>query len=157
MRDFREVRVVRATTSEELRPLAEQWQQECNCDEFGMKPNIESFLAEIDRLINNENSDVLILLNKDNEIAGLMGLTTFKNPISDGFVANEHFLYIAPKYRGMPIVRLINSAMEWAKKKDCTHLLLNASRMASSTYGRACMLYGRLKFKEFEKSYIKEL
>lgn len=148
--------VVRAISAEELRPLAEQWRQECNCDKFGMKPNMESFLTELDGLINNENGDVLIL-NKGNKIAGLMGLTIFKNPISDGFVANEHFLYIAPRYRGIGAARIIKVAQEWAKNKGCSHLILNASQMASSLYDRTCSLYERMNFKLFEAAFIKEL
>jgi len=140
----------------ELIPIAKAWEKECNCDKFGMKPNVEFFLTELNGLINNENSDVLIL-DTGNEIAGLMGLTIFKNPVSDGLAANEHFFYVLPQHRGISSVRMIKSAIEWAKNKGCSHLILNASRMASSLYDRTCSLYEKLKFQEFEKSYIKKI
>ena len=64
------MRVVEATNIEDMKHVALEWEKECNCAEFGMKPDVESFLAELKGLItaanrvceNQSSSPVLTLL-----------------------------------------------------------------------------------------------
>lgn len=142
--------------TEELRPLAESWRREYNPEKFGLKGDIEVFLADVQNLIGGEKSDVLVLRDKE-KIVGFMGLTCFKSPIGNELIVNEHFWFVDNNYRGIASVRMLKAAEEWGRKRGCSHLMVNASNLASDIYSRICSLYERLGFDKFESSYLKEI
>ena len=139
-----------------VRPLLERWRHETNGVLLGVEIDIEHVVADVARLIDDPNADVLGLV-RDGLIVGFMGVQAFKSPTGPQGVVNEHYLYVAPEYRGMGAVRLIKAAKSWAASRHCDRLLLNASYLASSQHDMACKLYERLGGKPFETTYIMEV
>ena len=139
-----------------LRHLGEAWEREHNGQDFGIKTDINVFLSEIARLVNDGLSDVLVMHDKE-KIVGLLGITAFQNPIGRGLIASEHFWYVLPDYRGLTSVRMVKAAENWAKNRGCTHLIMNASLLASPLYHRVIELYKVFGMREFETSFIKKL
>lgn len=138
---------------EKLKPVALQWKETCNGIGFGIELVPEKHFSDLADLIERDDADLFLLID-DEKVVGYLGVTIFSSPLGNQKIANEHFFYILPQYRGMSSVRMIKTAQKWAKDRNCSHLILNASRMASSLYERACGLYERLNFREFERSYI---
>lgn len=155
------MKVVRATNAEDVvrvEPIAWLWEKECNRDSFGIDLDPSGYLKGLRELIVGSDSDLLLLLADDDEkIAGFMGLTIFKSPLGNQKIANEHFWFVSGENRGKSSMLLIRAAKEWAKEKGCSHLILNASKLASDIHDRLCVFYERMGFKLFETAYIKEI
>ncbi len=142
---------------ERLVPLGNTWYETCNKEKFGIVIEKPAFYAGLEDMINDKNEDVLILVH-EGKVVGCLGITKFKSPLSKAQIANEHFLYVMEKHRaGRGSHLLLGAARQWAINKGCTHLILNASRLAGSSFERVCNLYKRLNFQEFEKSFICQL
>ena len=142
-----------------LAPIAESWRQEANGASFGLTIDTESHLQDLQRLIQSDDSAVLILVQGEKElfVIGYMGLQFFKNPLGPETVAQEHYWYVLPEKRGKGSLRLLSAADEWAKRHDCSHLIMNASHLASDSHDKVCRLYERKGYQPFETSFIKEL
>ena len=100
--------------------------------------------------------DIKEIVNKDN-IVGVMGIVIFKSPIGTEMMATEHFLYVLGRHRGLGSIKLIRYAKKWAKEKGCSHIIFNASKMASDLHDNVCKLYERLGMKHFETVYIQDI
>ncbi len=140
---------------ESIRPLADEWKAFCSCGQFGLEVDINSFLAGLMNLVDGKDSDLLLLIDKD-EIIGFMGLTIFQSPFGKEKVANEHYMFVSPG-RAAGSIRLISAAEEWAKDHGCSHIIMNASNAASDLHDKVCKLYERIGLLKFETSYIKEI
>lgn len=151
------IRLATIKDLEAIYRVALQWKATCNGDALGMKIIDSAYLADIASLINDADKDLLLLVEDAGEIVGYMGMNIFINPLGDQKIFNEHYFFILPKYRGISSVRMIKSAKQWAKSKGCTHMLITASSLANSYYERICCFYEKLKFKEFERTYIATL
>ena len=141
---------------EAVRGLAVEWKETCDCKEFGIETDVDVFLAGLMDLVDGSNTD-LLLLERDNEIVGLMGITLFKSPVSSDTIANEHFWYVKQEHRGKGSLMLLARAKAWAKIKGCSYLIMNASNAASDMHDKVCRFYERAGLKKFETSYIKEI
>jgi len=139
----------------EISPMM-RWLQEANMEQFGVTFDLDVFLTDIQRLIKDENSDLLVLMDNDKPV-GWMGILRFSSPLGKQNWANEHYWYVSPEKRGMGSMMLFDAAKDWAKQKGCTHLIMNASMMASSLHDKVCTFYDRLGMKKFETSYISEI
>jgi len=140
---------------EKLRPVMTLWRQEARIEQFGISFDWETYIKDLQHLANDENSDLLVLM--DNEPIGYMGIQCFNSPLGEQKIANEHYWYVCPEKRGMGSMRLFRAAKNWATQKGCTHLVMNASMMASSLHDKVCMLYERVGMRKFETSYIAEV
>lgn len=138
---------------EAIRPLVVLWKDSCNCKAFGLSEDVDIFLAGLMDLIDGEDSD-LLLLKTGKDIIGFMGLTKFKSPLGNDDIANEHLLFVRPGNEGRGSLKLIAMAKSWAKVKGCSHLIMNASNLASDLHDRVCGLYERLGYVKFETSFI---
>lgn len=137
-----------------LQPLAVQWVHEADRS-FDINFDVGIALRNLQKMIDKENSDVIGLYSDRETIIGYIGIDCFPNPVGEGLCANEHLWYVHPDYRGtMGSLRLIGSALEWAKEHGCTHFILNASELASKLHDRVCVMYEKLGFRRFETSYI---
>jgi GNAT superfamily N-acetyltransferase len=144
--------------TELLRPLAEKWLAESNASSFGLKADVEQHLKDmLNNMVYQDGNDLLILQNDKDEVVGYMGLSTFKSPISDQLIANEHNYYVRPESRGAGGLRLLIEARKWAKGQGCSHLIMNASNLASDLHDKVCTLYQKMNMKHFESSYISEV
>lgn len=141
---------------ERLQPLAEEWLAESNCKDFGIDTDVDKHLWELDSMTKRTDADVLLLMNEE-LIVGYMGIECIENPFGDQIIANEHYWFVVKHARGHGSLRLLWAAKEWAKEKGCSHLIANASYMASDLHDRTCELYERMGMKKFETSYIKEI
>jgi hypothetical protein len=146
--------VGRCYVSEILRPLADEWAQEANGSEFGLLTSPDELLKDVDELTKGPDSVVLLLL-KNAEVAGLIGIVLLKNPVGQERIANEHYWYCLPECRSLKsALMMLEEAKKWAKLKGCSHFMMNASNLASSSHDKVCRLYERLGMKKFETTYI---
>lgn len=141
---------------ESIRPLAVEWKDFCSCDQFGLKVDVNAFLAGLMDLVDGSNSDLLLLVD-NNDIIGIMGITKFQSPFGKEQVANEHYMFIKQGCSVTGGKRLIDAAQKWAKSKGCSHIIMNASNAASDLHDKVCSFYERLGLTKFETSYIKEI
>lgn len=132
------------------------WAKECNPNAFDMMLDYKATKETFNDMVKSPNADVLILFNKDS-IVGVVGIVMFKSPIGAEAMATEHFLYVLSRHRGLGSIRLIKHAKKWAKDKGCSHIIFNASKMASDLHDRVCGLYERLGMKHFETVYIQDI
>lgn len=139
--------------AELLRPLIERWAREANGAAFGLSIDVDRVLLDLQAMIDGQASDVLILV-VDGVIAGLMGLHAFESPTGPQMIANEHYWYVAQEKRGRGSLEMIDAAKAWARAKGCTHMLFNASRLASDLHDDVCRVYEHKGMKPFETTFI---
>jgi len=142
---------------ETLRPIAESWQQEANNNEFGLlADNVNKYLAELHLVAYGSDSDLLVLYDGDNPV-GYIGLRYFDSPLGANRIANEHYFYVIPEKRGMSSIRLLKTAKTLAGMRGCSHIIMNASNLASDMHEKVCGFYEKMGMKLFETSYISEV
>lgn len=143
--------------AEQLRPIALMWKQEAqgNGNAFGIAIDNQTHIDDLQRLIDRDDADLLVLV-RDDAIIGYMGVQTFNSPLGKQMMASEHYWYVLPQYR-IGSIALIKAAFEWARAKGCSHIQMNASKLASEYHDRVCEIYRAFGMKHFETSYIKEI
>ena len=141
-----------------FRPLAEKWAASVQNEarEFGLTVDVDAHLRDLSGLTIDPQSIILVLL-VDSNVAGYMGLRIFQNPLGPEWLAEEHYWFVDPERRGRNSLRLLEAAKEWAKASGCSHLKMNASRLASDLHDDVCRLYERKGMKAFETSYIERI
>ena len=140
--------------TETLRPVVESWQQIVLDNGFGIiADDVDKFLVELGNLATNEDSDLLALYD-DDEPVGYLGMQYFISPLGRQRMANEHYFFVIPEKRGMSSIGLMRVAKVLAKERGCTHLIMNASNLASTLHDKVCNVYERLGFSKFETSFI---
>lgn len=140
--------------TEFLSSIALQWETEANPEKFGIKCSLDKFLASLQELASNPQSALLLLCDDSGNVHGFMGCVLFDSPLDGQLIANEHFWFVTPKHRnGTAAMRLIKAAKAWAKANGASHLIMNASMLASDSHDRVCKLYERT-MKHFETTYI---
>lgn len=139
-----------------LTQVAESWASECNGEEMGIDIDIEVFLEKLADFALGPDSELFVIEN-DGIVFGILGMEIFDSPTGKQRVANEHYWYVIPEHRGVSSIRLLRHGMKWAKDKNCSHIMLNASRLASNLHDEVCHLYECMGFKGFETVYIKNI
>ena len=129
---------------------------ESTCDDFGISLDLHVVIEDVKRLITHDNSDLLVLIHEDG-IVGMMGLRINDSPLGEQQFTNEHYWYVIKEYRGIASIRMVKAAELWAKNMGCSHILLNASYMASDMHDMICKLYDKMSMKRFETVYIKDI
>ena len=141
---------------EELRPIGESWQVIASQNDLGIEVIVDKFLIGAQLLALSTSSDLLVLY-KDGEPVGLIGLQYFDSPLGNQVMANERYFFVMPEHRGISSIRLKKEAENLAMLKGCTHIIFNASNLASKLHDKVCSLYEKTGCAKFETSYIKEL
>ncbi len=150
---------IRLFTSEieTLRPVVESWQRIVLDNGFGIiADDVDKFLVELGNLAAGEDSDLLTLYDGDEPI-GYLGLQYFSSPLGNQKMANEHFMYVVPEKRGLSSMGLIRTAKMLAKTKGCSHIIFNASNLASNLHSKLCRVYEKMGMRLFETCFITEL
>jgi len=154
------MRVIAATNSvddiEALKLLAFEWMDEWNGKAFGIDLRLETHLQDLTRLIENEDSELFLLIKMD-RVIGYMGCTCFDSPLGNQKICQEHYWFVSGKNRGRGALLLLRAVKKWAKDKNCSHLIMNCSNLASDLHDRLCRFYEKIGYMKFETSYIKEL
>lgn len=137
--------------------VLEAWLDESRSQvrKFGIETDVTEYIDEVNELIHSEDHDLLVM-EVAGKIIGLMGLTTFKNPLGKQIMANAHYWYILQNHRGKGI-SFIKEARNWARGKKCSHIIFNSSVMASELHYKVCQIYELLGMKKFETSYIEKI
>ena len=142
---------------ETLRPVVESWQKIVIDNEFNLlADDVNRYLAALHLMAYGNDSDLLVLYEDDTPI-GYIGLRYFESPLGANKVANENYFFIVPEKRGIAGMRLLKMAKMLAKIKGCSHIIFNASNLASDMHDRVCEFYEKLEMKKFETSYISEV
>lgn len=142
---------------EDLMPVALEWKKTCNGSQFGIDLLPVVHFADLASLVERDDADLFLLLNEKNKVIGYMGITSFNSPLGDQKIVQEHYWYVSGNNRGHGTMLLIRAAKEWAKEHGCSHIIFNASNLASGMHDKLCKFYERIGFKKFETSYIKEI
>ena len=151
------VRPVFKTEIQSLRPIAQSWAESTSDNQFNIEIDVEHHMTDLADLALSKTSDLLVLFTDSGRPVGYMGLQTFNSPLGRQVIANEHYWYVMPEHRGRGSVELIKQARAWARQQKCSHMIMNASNLASDLHDRVCRLYARLGMKKFETSYIQEI
>ena len=138
---------------ERLKPVAFQWKESCNGEDFGIELVPEKHFSDLAGLIERDDADLFLLVNED-EVVGYMGVTAFSSPLGNQKVGQEHYWFVSGENRGRGSMLLIRAAKDWAKEKGCTHFIMTASNLASNLHDKVCRFYERIGFKKFETSFI---
>lgn len=142
---------------ETLRPIAESWREEMRANEFGIiVDDVDKFLNELYNMSSRADSDLLVLYDEETPV-GYIGLQYFDSPLGNQKMANERFFFVMPESRGMTSMRLLKSAKFLAKLKGCSHIIFNASNLASDMHDKVCSFYEKMSFNLFETSYISKV
>lgn len=139
---------------ERLFPVIKTWVEECSSNEFGIEMDVADYINEVYKLIHLDDCDLLVM-EVGGRIIGLMGITCYKSPIGSQKIANAHYWYTLPEHRGKGI-SFIFEARKWARERDCTHLILNASNM-NQLHDKVCQIYQRIGMSRFETAFIEKL
>lgn len=139
-----------------VRPALKDWFEECNKDTFGINITVDDTYKNLRNLIEEDDAVVLGLFDGD-EMIGFMGIVIFTSPFGNQRIANEHCWYVRPKNRCGGSLKMIKQATKWAKEQGCSHLIMNASKLAGDLHKRTCQLYKVMGFDLFETSYIRRL
>lgn len=141
---------------ETLRPIAESWFEFASKNKFGIEVSVDKHLLEIGMMAAKDNADLIVLYDEDIPV-GYIGLIYFISPLGEQKIAEEHYLYVVPEKRGLASMRLIKSAKYLAGHKGCSHIIFNASNLASDLHDKICGFYEKQGMKKFETSYISEV
>ncbi len=142
---------------ETLRPIVESWQEIVLDNDFGIiADDVDKFLLGLKALAENEDSDLLVLYDDDTPV-GYLGLEYFISPLGNQKMANEHYFFVMPEHRGISSMGLFKTAKTLAKAKGCSHLIMNASNLASGLHNKLCRVYEKLGFTKFETCFISEV
>lgn len=142
---------------ETLRPIAEFWQKDVVNNDFGIiVDDIDKYLMELRIMASSENSSLIVLYD-DGTPVGYIGLRYFDSPLGNQRMANEHYLYVIPEKRGLVSIRLIKNAKVLAQLKGCSHIIFNASNLASDLHDKVCNFYEKMGMRKFETSFISEV
>lgn len=144
----------RTDNIERLREVGEEWLQSALLTEIPIPMDANIGLATLRALVASPAGDVLVLCGTD-RIEGFMGLIYRNNHVGPGRFANECLFYVSLAARGGGL-RLIRAAEKLAKSKGCTHLILNASRLAGDA-DRSGKLFERCGYAPLETSYLRTL
>lgn len=141
---------------ETLRPIAESWLNEVRAEEFGIDIDVNKHLLELGIMATKDDADLIVLYDEEVSV-GYIGLRYFESPLGNQRIAEEHFFFVIPEKRGLASMRLIKNAKFIAKMKGCSHIILNASNLASDMHDKVCSFYEKSGMKKFETSYISEV
>lgn len=141
---------------ETLRPIAESWQKIVRANNFGLITDVNKHLVELEMMVAKDDANLIVLYDGNNPV-GYIGLRYFDSPLGNQRIAEEHYFYVIPENRGLASMRLIKNARNLAKLKGCSHLILNASNLASDMHDKICRFYEKSGMKKFETSYISEV
>lgn len=154
------MRVIKAHNQddiERLKPVALEWKETCNGETLGINLAPETYYADLANLLHKPNAALFMLLNDAKNVVGYIGVECFNSPLGNQKIAQEHYWYVSESHRPHGSMQLIRIIREWAKKKGCSHLIMNTSTLASDKHDKLCSFYERLGMKKFETSFIKEI
>lgn len=140
---------------EDLIKIVTEWQDMANLYQFGMTGDVGKVVQFLQKLINVDNADVL-LIEKDQKVIGFMGIVKYVNLFSANIIAKENFWYVLKQYRGEG-TKLLKFAQQWAIDNHCDYLICTASGVASNHADAVAKIYDRHGFKKFETDYIMEV
>jgi GNAT superfamily N-acetyltransferase len=142
---------------ESLRPIANSWYETTKDNDFNLDIDIGHHLSDLLMLAAGDESDLIVLYDDDGTPVGYLGLKYFISPLSKQRIAAEHYFYVMPEKRGMASMRLIKGARFLAEQKGCSHIIFNASNLASDLHDKLCRVYEKLEMKFFESCFISEV
>ena len=140
-----------------LIPVILEWKRTCNGKAMNINLDVETYCADLMNLIIKDDSELFILEDDNDKPIGYMGVECFNNPIGEGKMANEHYWFISEKSSGRGAMLLMAAVKLWARHKNCRHLLMSASTLASDMHDKVCKFYERIGMIKFETTFIQEI
>lgn len=89
----------------------------------------EKIQNEINNYLNN---GVVIYIEEDNKILGLIAGKIWQPFWVQDVVASQQFFFVHPNYRNKGYSKILEASFRaWAKSKNCTHVILTPSNYGS--------------------------
>ncbi len=151
------MKVVRATNVDSVKPVALEWKETCNANGLGITIDPQIYRSKLSEFITRDDADLFLLLTDDDKVVGYIGVESFFSPLDNQKIANEHHWYVMKEHRGLDAMPLVRAVQAWAKERGCSHLIMNASTLASDLHDRVCRFYESIGMKKLETSYIQEI
>jgi len=140
-----------------LEPIVDKWLEEVNNDKFGLKIEKGKAIDDLRQLVLGDDADLFLLVVQE-RVVGFSGVIIYENRLTDHKIANEHYWYVLPSYRkGKNPIKLLRAVEKWAKEHECSHMIMNASNLASDNHDKVVRIYERLGYSLFETSLIKKI
>jgi len=140
-----------------LEPLVDSWLAEVNADKFGLKIEKEKAIDDLRQLVLGDDADLFLLVVQE-RVVGFSGVIIYENRLTHHKIANEHYWFVLPSYRkGKNPIKLLRAVEKWAKENECSHMIMNASNLASDNHDKVVRIYERLGYSLFETSLIKRI
>ncbi|KKL69351.1 hypothetical protein LCGC14_2115800, partial [marine sediment metagenome] len=137
--------------AERIRPLLDEWYEEQEGAVFGMDMNVDAYIKDMNRWLGNLGGIILIAF-EESVLVGFMTLIIVPSEFGNQTWCIEKGWYVRPRSKSSGI-RLYRKAENWCREKGCSHLIMTASRGASSLHDKLCRFYERMEMKQLETSY----
>ena len=152
------MRVVEADSIDQIKHVALEWKETCKANDLGITMDPDVYFEKLGELLDVEDAELFLLLNLENEVVGYIGVESFYSPLDNQKIAIEHHWYMLEKCRGgSGAMRLVTAVQGWAKENGCSHLIMNASNLASGLHDKVCKFYESIGMELFESGYISRL
>ncbi len=149
-------RIANSEDIQGLKKLVVEWKDDCNGGLMGFELNTDTYLTTLKDMVSDIDSDIILLVDGD-IIVGYMGVEWFVSPLGPNRIGNEHYWFVSKEHRGYGSMLLFEAAKKWCKDNRCSHIMMNASTLASDMHDKMCNLYEKYGMSKFETSYIKEI
>jgi hypothetical protein len=148
------MRIEQISDVEQLRSLGQCWMLEQNGDDFGLDIDLETIMADLDRWIQAEGT--IFIAYDGVQPVGFFAVFAVPSFLGKQKIAIERYWFAIPGF-SVAGPRLYCEAVRWAKENNCSHLIINASRLASAMHDKVCLFLEKNGAKPFETSFILEL
>ncbi len=137
---------------ETLRPLLQEWKLLANGSEFNFPLDVDITMQTARSMVTGTSSELLVAVDSDGMVWGFIGAIFKNSHVGPGLIANECLFFVSLKKKGCGI-SLLRAFRRLAKGRGCSHMILNASRLAADNdkSGRIFTAFG---LKPVETAYI---
>ena len=149
------MRIEHCQDVEEIRPLGRLWLEKMNAGQYGLDTDLDVAIEDL-KLWKNDFEGAILLAKVDDEPIGVFAMFVVASYLGRQKIAIEKYWFVKDKQR-MAGPRLYVEAVKWAKQHGCSHLITNASRLASDQHDSVCRFLERTGAMAFETSYIYRL
>lgn len=146
------MRIVECRDIEPIRGLLESWLTLCKRTDYEMDCSVERVAEELEMWLMSMVGTLLVAYDGV-EPVGFMAVFECKSPVGRDNIALEKYWFCRPNTT-MAGPALYRAAMEWARKQDCTHMVMSASMLASDMHDKVSRYCEAVGMRLFETSYI---
>jgi len=138
---------------EVLRPLLEDWQLEAKHGDFGLDVDVDKVL---EGLRNLDQGAIIVCREIDTALA-FFAVALTESIVGYDLVALERYWYSSRQGSPLAGIKVYDEAVQWARRRGCSHLILVASNLASAMHDKVARFCERRHMRLLETAFIQEL